>query len=53
MSAKQGPVWLILVGLIAIAALTVAWLRSTAAEIAGKAVPSDRALKTEINPVRW
>jgi hypothetical protein len=47
-----GPVGLI-VGLAAVAALTVAWLRSSLGEIAGKGIGSDRATKTEIKPVRW
>lgn len=46
------PLGVVVIGLVAIAAVSVTWLRGTALEIAGKA-PSDRALKTEVNPVRW
>jgi hypothetical protein len=47
------PLGAVIVGTISITVLTAAWLRSTAGEIAGKQFDSDRAKKTEINPVHW
>ena len=48
-----GPIGVAVIGSIGLTLLSLAWLRSSFAEIAGKPVRSDRATKTEITPVRW